>query len=167
MAKKTMNHKYYTEEQKEIRKFVIIILVILIVVGLIYFLTDKFVEQGSINNTTTGEIDYDVATIGTLFNRPYSEYYAIIYDSKSTEASYYNSIKNNYSDKDDSIKIYYIDLNNELNKKYYNVNNDFKSNPQAKSIEDIDLGDITLIKIKDGQIVSYIDDIDKIVKELK
>ncbi len=167
MNKKLKNQKYYTEEQKEIQKFIIIIIVLVLVIGAIYFLTDKFVEQGNSNNTTTGEINYDKATIGTLLNRPYDEYYAMIYSSNSTEASYYNSIKNNYSSKDDGLKIYYIDLDNELNKKYYNVNNDNKSNPSAKSIDEINLGDITLIKVKNGEIVSYIEDIEQIKTELK
>lgn len=167
MNKKLKNQKYYTEEQKEIQKFIIIIIVLVLVIGAIYFLTDKFVEQGNSNNTTTGEINYDKATIGTLLNRPYDEYYVMIYSSNSTEASYYNSIKNNYSSKDDGLKIYYIDLDNELNKKYYNVNNDNKSNPSAKSIDEINLGDITLIKVKNGEIVSYIEDIEQIKTELK
>ena len=47
------------------------------------------------------------------------------------------------------------------------VNNDNKSNPNAKSIDDIDLGDITLIKVKNGEIVSYIEDIEQIKTELK
>lgn len=167
MNKKLKNQKYYTEEQKEIQKFIIIVVVLVLVIGAIYFLTDKFVEQGNSNNTTTGEINYDKATIGTLLNRPYDEYYAMIYSSNSTEESYYNSIKNNYSSKDDGLKIYYIDLDNELNKKYYNVNNDNKSNPSAKSIDEINLGDITLIKVKNGEIVSYIEDIEQIKTELK
>lgn len=167
MNKKLKNQKYYTEEQKEIQKFIIIIIVLVLVIGAIYFLTDKFVEQGNSNNTTTGEINYDKATIGTLLNRPYDEYYVMIYSSNSTEASYYNSIKNNYSSKDDGLKIYYIDLDNELNQKYYNVNNDNKSNPSAKSIDEINLGDITLIKVKNGEIVSYIEDIEQIKTELK
>ena len=167
MNKKIKNQKYYTEEQKEIQKFIIIIIVLVLLIGAIYFLTDKFVEQGNSNNITTGEINYDKATIGTLLNRPYDEYYAIIYSSDSTEASYYNSIKTNYSSKDGGLKIYYIDLDNELNQKYYNVNNDNKSNPSAKSIDEINLGDVTLIKVKNGEIVSYIEDIEQIKTELK
>ena len=167
MNKKIKNQKYYTEEQKEIQKFIIIIIVLVLLIGAIYFLTDKFVEQGNSNNITTGEINYDKATIGTVLNRPYDEYYAIIYSSDSTEASYYNSIKTNYSSKDGGLKIYYIDLDNELNQKYYNVNNDNKSNPSAKSIDEINLGDVTLIKVKNGEIVSYIEDIEQIKTELK
>lgn len=167
MNKKIKNQKYYTEEQKEIQKFIIIIIVLVLLIGAVYFLTDKFVEQGKSNNIRTGEINYDKATIGTLLNRPYDEYYAMIYSSGSTDASYYNLIKNNYSSKDGGLKIYYIDLDNELNQKYYNVNNDNKSNPNAKSIDDIDLGDITLIKVKNGEIVSYIEDIEQIKTELK
>ena len=50
MNKKIKNQKYYTEEQKEIQKFIIIIIVLVLLIGAVYFLTDKFVEQGKSNN---------------------------------------------------------------------------------------------------------------------
>lgn len=166
MSKKLKQQKYYTEEQKEIRKFVFIILGLFVIIGAIYFITDKFVEEGN-NQVLDGEINFDKATIGTLLNRPYEEYYALIYNSESTNSPYYSSIKNGYTGKSDSIKLYFIDLKNDMNSKYYNKNNDGKSNSNAKTIEDLNLGDITLIKVKNGEIISYIDNVDNIVKELK
>lgn len=150
--------KYYTDEQKEVFKFIIIIVVLVLVIGGIYLITDKYIEKGN-RSTVPGEINYDKATIGTMLNRPYDEYYVIIYDSKSTEASYYASLIYNYRENEDALKVYFIDLNNELNKKYYNVNNDNISNKDAKSINELDLGDITLIKVSNKEINTYIDDI--------
>lgn len=150
--------KYYTDEQKEIFKFIIIIVVLVLVIGGIYLITDKYIEKGS-RSTVPGEINYDKATIGTMLNRPYDEYYVIIYDSKSTEAAYYASLIYNYRENEDALKVYFIDLNNELNKKYYNVNNDNISNKDAKSINELDLGDITLIKVSNKEINTYVDDI--------
>ena len=159
------NMKYYTDEQKEVFKFIIIIVVLVLVIGGIYLITDKYIEKGS-RNTTTGTVNYDKATIGTMLNRPYDEYYVIIYDSKSHEASYYSSLINKYKENEDALKVYFIDLNNELNRKYYNVNNDNISNKSAKSISELDLGDITLIKILNKEINDYIDDITNIEKIL-
>ena len=67
----------------------------------------------------------------------------------------------------DSLKIYYCDLGNKLNRDYYNVNNDNKSNPNAKSIKELDLGDLTLIKVEKGKITKYIEKYDSIKNELK
>ena len=59
--------KYYTDEQKEVFKFIIIIVVLVLVIGGIYLITDKYIEKGS-RNTTTGTVNYDKATIGTMLN---------------------------------------------------------------------------------------------------
>ena len=157
--------KYYTDEQKEVFKFIIIIVVLILVIGGIYLITDKYIEKGS-RSTTTGVVNYDKATIGTMLNRPYEEYYVIIYDSKSAEATYYSSLISKYKENKDALKIYFVDLNNKLNKQYYNVNNDNISNQKAKSINELDLGDITLIKISNKEINTYIDDINSIEKIL-
>lgn len=160
--KRNKSQKYYTEEQQEIRKFIIIILVLSIVVGLIYILTDKFVDSNVDENYVKGEINYDVTSIGSLLNRPYDNYYVIIYDKDNTNAVYYSNLISKYIDEnqasEDYAKIYYVDLSNNLNKKYYNVGNDNVSNPSAKSINELDLGDLTLIKVSNGSIVEYYED---------
>lgn len=157
---------YYTEEQQEIKRLIIIVLVLFIVVGAVYFITDHFIEKGSNETTIPGEINYDVASIGTLLNRPYNEYYAVLYNKEDVNSSYYSSIISTYnennSNEEDYIKIYYIDLGKKINSDYYNINNDFVSNPKAKSISELDLGNITLLRIKNGQIIEYIEDISKI-----
>ena len=156
-----------TEEQKEIKKFIIILLAILLIVGCVYFITDKFIEKGDYSNTIPGSINYDRATIGTMLNRHEEEYYVFIYNSTKEEASYYSSLINKYQNKEEALKVYFIDLNNELNKDYYNVNNDNISNKKAKTIKELDLGDITLIQVKNNNISMYEDDISKIENLLK
>lgn len=160
------NRRYQTEDQKEIKKFIIIILALILSLGAIYFVTDRFVKKGEDTTTIPGSINYEKATIGTMLNKSISEYYVFIYDSKSNSATYYNSLRNTYSQKEDGLKIFFVDLDNELNKPYYNVNNDNISNNKAKTIEELDLGDITLIKVKDGNIVEYEESEDNIANIL-
>ena len=102
-----------------------------------------------------------------LLNRPEKEYYVLIYDKEDSDAVLYSSTMNSYSSKKDGLKIYYCDLGNKLNREYYNINNDNKSNPNAKSIKELDLGDLTLIKVEKGKITKYIEKYDSIKNELK
>ena len=102
-----------------------------------------------------------------MLNRHEEEYYVFIYNSTKEEASYYSSLINKYQNKEEALKVYFIDLNNELNKDYYNVNNDNISNKKAKTIKELDLGDITLIQVKNNNISMYEDDISKIENLLK
>ena len=157
-----------SEDENEIRKFIIIIVVILAIVGIIYAVTEltkKDEEKG--DEVTAGEIDYNTLSIGMLLNRPEKEYYVIIYDVENPDAVLYSAMINKYDIKGKKEKLYYCDLGNALNSKYYNVGNDKKSNPKATKISELDLGDLTLIKVKDGKIVKYIENIDDIKEILK
>lgn len=156
-----------TEEQQEIKKFIIITFVIVLLIFGIYLFTDKFIDKSDYSNTIPGDINYDKATIGTMLNRTEKDYYVIIYNSTKPEATYFSSIINKYKNEEDSLKIYFVDLNNKLNAKYYNIDNDNKSNVEAKNINDLDLSDITLLQVKDGKIVKYIEKTDEITALLK
>lgn len=72
---------------------------------------------------------------------------------------------NKYMDKEKSNKVYFCDLSNELNKKYY-VGEDKDSNPNATTSSELAFKDLTLIKIKNGKIVKYLETLDTIKTEL-
>lgn len=156
-----------TEEQQEIIKFIIILVVVVALVVGVYFFTKKFVTKEESKNETqevTGSVNYNVTIIGTLLNRPYDEYYAIIYDSTSTKAGKYEGIYSSFTTGENSAtKMYYIDLSNKLNESYYSGE---ETNPKAQSIDELKLGDLTLIKVKNGKITKYLEDEDAIRKEL-
>ncbi len=157
-----------SEDENMIKRFIIIVVVISLLVGLVYGATELLKKDNKENTVSEeGKIDYNVLTIGMLLNRPEKEYYVLVYDNGNTDAVLYSSLMNSYSSKKDSIKIYYCDLGNKLNNKYYNVNNDNKSNPSAKSIKELNFGDLTLLKIEKGKIVEYIEKYDSIKAKLK
>jgi len=169
---KKINSGNISEDENEIKAFIIIVIVIAVLIGVIYGLTELFKKDESkeTSNIVTGSINYDKISVGTLLNRPYEEYYVLAYSQDDSKAVLYSTILTKYmqNSKDkDYIKIYYLDLNSQLNKEYYDKNNDGKSNAKAKEIEDLDFGDLTLIKIKKGQIKKYIEDFDTIKDLLK
>ena len=161
---------YRTSEQDEMIKFIVVILVVLLSVGAIYLFTRAFVTKDLFKDETSptetvqeGKVNYEVAIMGQLLNRPYKEYYAVIYDSTGDYSADMYSLVYSYSNKKNHKHIYTIDLSNELNKKYYDVEND---NKKSTKVEDIKVGDITLIKVKNGKIEKYIVDYTKMEKEL-
>ena len=140
-----------TAEQEEMTKFVIVLLVVLICVGGIYLLTRAFVTKDLFNNntqeTSTGKVNYKSAIVGNILNRPYDEYYVIVYNTTSEVAS----------------DMYIVDLNNKLNADYYNPQ---KENKKATDVSSFMFGDKTLLKIKGGKVEKYITDLTKIKEEL-
>jgi hypothetical protein len=161
------------DDENQGRTFVIIIMVILAALMLVYGGTELLGKKKTEEKTETTEnesINYDRVSIGTILNRPYDDYYVMLYDSKGEDATTYSSILSNYmakKDEENYIKIYYCDLNNSINSEYYNVNNDNKSNPKAKTIEELDLGDLTLIRVKNGKISKYVENVNEIKDLLK
>ena len=160
-----------SEDENMVKKFIIITIVIAIIIGGLYAFTELIKkEEEKVDEVKSGEIAYDVVTVGTILNRPYETYYVLIYNFDDTNAVKYSSILTNYmrfSNNDDYIKAYYCDLSNSLNSKYYNVHGDNSTNKNAKRIEEFNFGDLTLLQIKNGKIVKYIEDYETIKKELQ
>ena len=167
-----MKNNYNKENSdNEISRFIKIIAILIIVLLAIYGVTELFKKKdnGLGKKKSNVSINYDILTVGTLFTSAYDNYYVLIYNTKDNLAPKYSMLLSRYKNKSsesDYKKIYTIDLNNSLNKEYYNVNNDNKSNSNAKTIDDLDLGDLTLLEINDKKIVRYLENYDEISKFL-
>lgn len=159
------------EDDNEIKRFIIILVVLVVVIGATYFITNLIKKEDKTNDpvdeTVSGEVVYDRLSVGMLLNRPYDEYYVLVYNADTPDAVLYSNLITKQTSKKDATKIYFCDLNNKLNSPYYNVNNDGKSNPNAKTINELNFGDLTLITVKKGKITSYVEDYEKIKEILK
>lgn len=171
MEKKVKDKKkrniYYakTSEQREMSNFFIVIIVVLVCVGGIYFLTRAFVTKDLFNKdtpretvVTPGEINYDVAIMGTMLNRADEEYYVVIFDSTSNYAYDMNNLVKTYISAEKHLPVYVVDLSNKTmngNGKYYDPSN-ISTNPT--SLDDLKVGNRTVIKVKKGKINKFIPD---------
>lgn len=163
-----LNDKYISEESREVRRFIIILMSIIIFVLVIYGLSRVFIDDKKNtedNSSVAGEIDYDKVSIGTMLNRNIDEYYVIIYDAKDKNAIKYSAIINKYMKNSTSKKVFFCDLGNKLNSDY-RAKEDEQSNPNAKTISELSLKELTLVKVNNGKIVKYIENLDTIKSEL-
>ena len=150
----------------EIYRFIVIFFIIALVVIGLYFLSKGIVSKrtSSENTVDTIEIAYDKLNVGMIFNRPYDEYYIMIYDSNIEQAVYYSAIITKYRNKDNHLKLYYCDLSEKVNNSYYSGREN--GNEKATNINELSFGNLTLLKIKNGKIVLYLENINDIKKEL-
>lgn len=161
-SKKLKQTKFENEDVAQIRNLIIIfIIVVLVCVGL-YFLTDTMIKRENSNNTTTQEveIDYDIATVGTMFNRIEDEYYVLMYSSEND--SKLDSVLNKYRSSDDYIKTYFIDLDKKVNS---SVLGD-KLVKEPKNSNEVKVKGATLYKIKNGSVVKCYSGIEEITNVL-
>ena len=159
--KRIKNKRYVSEDTKQITNLILITLgVVAIVVGL-YFLTDKIIAKKA--NANNADFDYSAATVGTMFNRPYDEYYVFLYDSTASEASTYSSLITTYISKEDSKKLYTVDLSMNLDSKYLSES----SNKNPSNPNEVKIKDSALILIKDGKVSKYYESLEDYQKVLK
>ena len=158
-----MKMNYKTEESKEIMKFFIVLLVVIAII-LVGFLITKLANKKNSQDITyaSGSIATDKVIVGTMLSRG-GEYYVLCYDTSKNDANIYVTYGENYKNKK-ALDLYYLDLSSEFNRKYY-VDED--SNKEAKKIDELKITDGTLIRIKDGKIVEYIEGIQDISTKLK
>ncbi|MEG1288445.1 MAG: hypothetical protein RSD29_03755 [Bacilli bacterium] len=165
--KRVKERKYYSDEQKEVFRFIAILVGIVLIVLVVYFISNRTLEPKKEEETTIteGTVDYDLVSVGTMFNRPNKEYYVAIYDKKDNAAVLYSTLINKYSENKDALKIYFCNLADSFNEEYF-VGENGVTNKDAKTIEDLKLGKFTFVKIKKGKIVKYLEDLEAVKKEL-
>ena len=167
MKRNKLNNNYTSEEGQEIKRFAFILIGIIVIVLAIYGIGTHFKkeEENSYERTTqTGKINYDKVSVGTMFNKKESEYYVFLYGEDDKNVVLYDYILDKQKSKKDGLKIFYCDITSELNKDYYVT--DGKTNKNAKTIDDVKFGEVTLVRIKNGKIIKYIENVDEIKKEL-
>ena len=158
-----MKMNYKTEESKEIMKFFIVLLVVIAIILVGFWITKLANKKNSQDITyVSGNIATDKVIVGTMLSRG-GEYYVLCYDTSKNDANIYVTYGENYKNKK-ALDLYYLDLSSEFNRKYYV---DEESNKEAKKIDELKISDGTLIRIKDGKIVEYIEGIQDISTKLK
>lgn len=151
--------KSVSDDEKQIKSLIIIfVVVVLICVGL-YFLTDGMIKKESNKSLNNEEvkINYDIATVGTMFNRVEDEYYVLLYSNEENGVDL-NSALDKYRSSDDYIKTYYIDLDLKINSSANGK--DMIENPSNS--KEVSVTEPTLYKIIDGKVVDCITGIENI-----
>lgn len=78
------------EDDKTIKKFIILVIIVLLVAVGIYFLTKDVIKKDTTalsyrfykKTSTDVSIDYTKCIVGNMLNKNESEYYVILYDSQ-------------------------------------------------------------------------------------
>lgn len=167
MAKKSnriKKNKVVSEDELKVRTLIILLVVVVLACVGIYFLTDNMIKRDNKLEDTTKdvEISYDIATVGTMFNRIENEYYVLLY-SNENDGKDLNSVLDTYRSSDDYIKTYYVDLDSKFN-------NGVLGDTLVKKPKDsgeVKVKGATLYKLKDGKVIECITGIDEITDELK
>ncbi len=160
--------KYYTEDQKEIIRFIKILSILVVIIALFYvgtraFVTKDLFGKNYVRTEPIGSLDYDTVIAGTMLTRPEEEYYVLAYSKDNEFESFYSTLKGVYEGEENSLEVYYLDIDSYLNKEYIS---DETSNSSPTGLNDLKIKDVALIKVNKGKIVKYLETRDAIKNEL-
>lgn len=171
MAKSKMQMKYKSVKRErnkvkqevtvkgQIKSFFVNLASVLLFIGLVYLgilgLTALGAFQAGYTKPTkeATSISYEYILIGTVFDRAEDEYFVLFDDFEKNLNSNLSELVANKK-----IPVYKVDMSKGENASYLSE----KSNPNAKSVGDLKINDVTLIRIKKGKIIKYITGVDNI-----
>lgn len=162
--KKVKETKIMSDDVVKVRNMLILLVGVVIVCVGLFFLTEKMIEKDTIKNEEINEVEFDndIATIGTMFNRNYDEYYVLLY-SKEEHSKDLDSVLDAYRSSDNYIKTYFIDLDLKINNLV--LGEEFNKKPNNSN--EVKVNDATLYKINKGKVTtsySGVEDIKNILK---
>ena len=155
----------YSEEQQEIKRFVKILLVLILLFVGMYFLTIKVLNKKETVKRTNNEgvIQYSNIIVGQILSMADSEYYVLVFNSENIDNYDVLNKATNYKSGNKVIPLYTTDLSLPFNKDYVAE----ESSYDKKDLTLIRFKNTTLIKVKNGEIVKFIDESQDIINELK
>ena len=129
-----------------------------------YFLSEAMIkkESSKAKKLKDVEIKYDIATVGTMFNRVEDEYYVLLY-SNEDNGDELNSVLDTYRTKDAYVKTYYVDLDKKINSSA--LGNKLVKNP--KNSKEVMVNGATLYKINNAKVVECISGVEEITQILE
>ena len=177
MAKNTMKMKIKRQKRErnknnievsdndKIKSAVYTLVGVLVFIGVVYglvLLMEKggLFEEGYTKPTSEAtEISSEYISIGTVFTRNMNEYYVLFDDFSGLKSDSYVS----YLASKSNLKVYKVDMSKPENKSFSSET----SNPKAKRSNELKINGITLVRVKNGKIVNYIETSSKIEEYLR
>ena len=163
-SKKLKQGNMVSEDMIQIRTLIVLLVIVALICFGIYFLTENIIKKENNSNNVTDEvnINYDIASIGTMFNRIESEYYVLLY-SNEEDGSKLNSILDTYRSSDNYIKTYYIDLDLKVNSSV--LGDSYNERPNNSN--EVKVTGATLYKFNNGKVVNAYNGVESIKEILK
>lgn len=153
----------YDTEITNIVKFLLIVIVIFAVVYFVVALIRGDIQFGKDKEAKSEvTIQYEEILGGEILNSSKSEYFVLLYDYTSNEAGLFSTLLSKYKAKSGSLPFYKVNLANPLNQRYV-TNHDSTKYPATAN--DLSVNGATLLQIKDGKIILYLEGKDAIKEQ--
>lgn len=137
-----------------------VVLVLVIFYLITTFIVNRKVKEN--NDNIEAVIQYQEILAGETFNQMEKEYYVIFYHFDNYETILYDYVSDRFKEKNEYLPLYKVDLDKEFNAFCLAE----ESNELANDASKLKVQAPTLIKIKDGQNILYLDEKESILSVL-
>ena len=153
-ANKKKNNSIFSSDN-EMAKLILLIVIVAIAFGLFYvitlFVVKKDKTETTKEETTEAVIQYEKILVSNILSQKPEEYYVLAYTS---DDEYVEAYKNNLTyfamATENAVPYYFVELDNSLNKNFVTE----KSKLDVSNSKDIGFSQTTLLRIKEGKIIS-------------
>ena len=162
--KRVRNKSVELSDSDKFKSVLYTLIGVLVFIGVVYgliLLMEKggLFEEGYTKPASEAtEISSEYISIGTVFTRNMNEYYVLFDDFSGLKSDSYVS----YLASKSNLKVYKVDMIKPENKSFSSET----SNPKAKRSNELKINGITLVRVKNGKIVNYIETSSKIEEYL-
>jgi len=153
----------------EMSKLIILILVVALIFAAFYvitlFVTKKDDDTNNVNNEESYEatIQYEKILAGNILSQSSNDYYVLIYFNDDEYVDYYKNYLSYYKTKvENSAPYYFVDMDEVFNSSFIAD----KSNINVSDAKKFKFSQTTLLRIKDGTVVSSYEGNDQITGKL-
>ena len=170
-AKKINSHKTNSmiSSDNEMTKLLILILIVAVIFSIFYIITlfvtkkDDDAKQTNDENVSETVIDYDKILAGNILSQKNTEYYVLVCFKDDSYVDYYKNYLNYYSmNVEGAVPYYFVDINNTLNSSYV-FDTSILNVTDAKKFK---FSQTTLLRIKEGKVISSYEGYDNISSKL-
>ncbi len=153
--------------KKQVKKVVITTLVVVAVLGAFYGISlylNSISGPNYVKDVAEAYIQYDEILAGNTFSSDKNDYSVVYFDREDefVTTNIMTAINENNST-DNPKKIYIVDMSNAINSKYVSE----KTNTKVSNLSELEIGEPTLINIKNGKVTKVITNTDEIVEYIK
>ena len=150
---------------EDVVKIVKILVVVVLVLGLVYLGTAILTGEINLGKETKEEaeveIQYEEIIAGEILNRIDTEYYVLLFNFTSDDATNLLTLKDSYSHVNNSLPVYIVDLDKKFNSILTPLENE-EIIEIPSNVSDLRVKDATLLKVKGGKVISRVTTFDNI-----
>lgn len=164
--KQNKTNTSFFSSDNEMAKLILLIIIVAIAFAIFYVITLFVVKKDESTTDTEKNIEvtiqYEKILVGNILSQSNDEYYVLVYTDDDQYVDLYKNYLMYYEQNEEAVPYYYAELDNIFNKDFIAD----KSHLKVEDAKQFKFSQTTLLRIKDGKVISTYEGKDSITGKL-